>query len=209
MLDDIKFNFVPPRYYDANRSRSRVSLDYETACDLDITVVGLDRYTAHPSFRVLMAAYRIDDGPLQHWQAHEGPFPRDLREALLDPSVERWAFNSNFERVVTTRGLKIKTPYENWRCTMVLAYMHSFTGGLADVGEQVGLPRDQQKFKDGKRLIRMFTVPQKISRNQPNEWRNWITDPEDWGRFRRVQQTRCPDRRRYQKPVDLIPGARR
>jgi DNA polymerase len=158
-------------------------LDYETACDVDITKVGLDVYTSHPSCRVLMAAYRINDGSLQHWQAHQRRIPGELKEALEDPAVERWAFNAMFERVVTRRVLKIKTPRRRWRCSMVLAYMHSFSGGLGDVGEQIGLPLDSQKSKDGKRLIRKFSIPQRVTKNQPHEWRNWITDPDDWELF--------------------------
>jgi hypothetical protein len=81
-------------------------LDYETACDLDLTKVGLDRYSSHPSCRVLMAAYRIGDGQLQQWEQRDGRFPRELEEALLDPAVERWAFNAQFERVISRRVLE-------------------------------------------------------------------------------------------------------
>jgi hypothetical protein len=158
-------------------------LDYETACDLDLTKVGLDRYSSHPSCRVLMAAYRIGDGRLQQWEQRDGRFPRELEEALLDPAVERWAFNAQFERVISRRVLKIRTPRAGWRCSMCLSYMHSFTGGLEEVGEQMGLPVEVQKQKEGKRLIRLFSTPQTTSRNRQNEWRNWITDPEDWQRF--------------------------
>jgi DNA polymerase len=63
-----------------------ISLDYETRSELDLRKVGLDRYTSHPSFAVLMAAYRIDDGPLCHWEAHKEPLPQEVRERLLDPT---------------------------------------------------------------------------------------------------------------------------
>jgi DNA polymerase len=159
-------------------------LDYETACDLDLAKVGLDRYSAHPSCRVLLAAYRIDDGPLQQWEQRDGPLPGELVDALVDPQVERWAFNAQFERVITRRALKIKTPIQGWRCTMCLAYMHSFTGGLGEVGEQIGLPLEDRKKKEGDRLIKLFSMPQKVTTNFRNQWRNWVTDPEDWQRFR-------------------------
>lgn len=160
-------------------------LDYETAADVDITQVGLDVYSSPRSRpRVLMAAYRINRrGSLEHWEAHRRRMPAELKEALLDPGVEKWCFNAQFERVITRRVLKIDTPIRNWRCSMVLAYMQSFTGGLAEVGEQIGLPVEQQKTKDGKRLIRKFSMPQKTTVNQPFEWRNWITDEEDWELF--------------------------
>jgi len=163
--------------------RDTLHLDYETACDLDLRKVGLDRYSADPSCRVHMAAYRIGDGPLEHWEAHLAPFPAQLKEALLDPEVQKWAFNAQFERVITRRVLRIATPHRNWRCTMCLAYMQSFTGGLADIGKQVGLPLDSQKLKTGSDLIRIFCMPQKLSRNFTSEWRNWVTDPHLWEEF--------------------------
>lgn len=165
-------------------NRDTLSLDYETASDVDLTKVGLDVYTMPRSNpHVLMAAYRINRQRLQHWQAHQGPPPAELVEALEDPNVEKWAFNSQFERVVTNRVLGIKSPIRNWRCAMVLAYMHCFTGTLEDVGEQIGLPQNKQKQKDSKRLINMFTMPQKLSKNFIYEWRNWLTDPEEWEEF--------------------------
>lgn len=162
---------------------SVLSLDYETYCDVDIRKVGLDVYTSHPSFEVLMAAYRINNQPLQHWECHEGPIPADLRDALLDPQVLRWAFNSSFERLVSRRGLGIETPIAGWRCSMVLSYMHSFTGGLAAVGEQMSLPVDQQKKKTGARLIKIFCMPHKPTKARPYTRRNWDTDPEEWAEF--------------------------
>lgn len=158
-------------------------LDYETAADVDLTKVGLDVYTSPRSRpHVLMGAYRLN-GSLQHWEAHKRVLPAELKEAIRDPDVQKWAFGGQFERVVSERVLDIETPIKSWRCGMVLAYMMSFTGGLKEVGEQIGLSIDKQKLDDGKRLIRKFCVPQRMSKNQPFEWRNWITDPEDWELF--------------------------
>jgi DNA polymerase len=169
-------------------------LDYESKADTDLTKVGLDVYSSPRSNpAILMAAYRINrglnKGPLQHWEAHKRPMPNDLREALLDPRVQKWAFNAQFERVMTRRVLGIPTPRASWRCCMVLAYMQSFSGGLAEVGEQCGLPIDKQKLSDGKRLIRKFTMPQNFKEMQaskiaiPAIFKDWNTDPEDWEIF--------------------------
>ena len=160
-----------------------LSLDYETYCDVDIRKVGLDVYTSHPSFEVLMAAYRINNEPLQQWECREGPIPAELRDALLDPQVLRWAFNSSFERLVTRRGLGVETPIAGWRCSQVLSYMHAFTGGLASVGAQMSLPIDQQKKNTGARLIKIFCGPQKPTKRHPHTRRNWDTDPEEWDEF--------------------------
>jgi DNA polymerase bacteriophage-type len=162
---------------------TRLHLDYETYSEADLRAVGLDVYSAHPTTRILLCAYAWDGGPVQFWQESDGPFPRDVAEALADPTVQKWAFNAQFERVITRRVAKIPTPIRNWRCTMALAYMQSFTGDLADVGRQLGLPEDRQKQKDGRRLITKFSKPQRISKRNPNPIRDELSDPEDWRRF--------------------------
>ena len=111
-----------------------LSLDYETYCDIDLKKFGLDLYSAHPSCEVLMCAYSLDGGRIKHWDATNGPMPRDLRRALEDPDVLLWAFNAQFEWVITLRVLRIASPVTNWRCTMVLAYMQSFVGTLDQIG---------------------------------------------------------------------------
>ena len=47
----------------------KVSVDFETRSPVDIRKHGAYRYFEHPEARVLMAAYRIDDGPLKCWIA--------------------------------------------------------------------------------------------------------------------------------------------
>lgn len=158
-------------------------LDYEGYSETDLIKDGLDRYTADPTTEATMCSWAWDQGRVQHWQKDDGPFPREVREGLLDPEVTKWAFNAQFERVFTRRVLKIKTPIKNWRCTMALAYMQSFSGTLERVGRQVGLPEDQQKLSDGKRLIKKFAMPQKVTKNQPFRRRDGFTDPEDWETF--------------------------
>lgn len=161
----------------------KLRLDWESASDVDLTKVGLDVYSAHPSTRVLMGAYRINNGPYKHWEAHRSRIPAELVEALEDPDVEKHAFGAQFERVMANRVLGIRSPIKGWRCSMALAYMMSFHGGLEDIGEQIGLPQDLMKMKEGKKLIHLFSMPQRITKNQPLLWRDWDTDPELWLTF--------------------------
>lgn len=161
-----------------------INLDYETRARVDLTKQGLDRYSRCPDAKILMAAYSVNNGKVQHADLSRGAkMPAELKEALLDPQVEKWAFNAQFERVMTRRVLGLKTPYKSWRCTMVLAYMLGFAGDLLQVGKQIGLKEDQLKDPDGKRLIRMFTMPQRVTKSNPFEWRNELTDPEEWWAF--------------------------
>lgn len=159
-------------------------LDWETASEVDLKKRGLDVYSAHPSTRVLMGAYQFDDEAVQHWDtADTDRIPSELAEALEDPHVIKKAFNAQFERVIARRVLRLKVPYKGWRCTMALAYAHSFVGGLGDIGLQMGLPEHLLKMKEGDRLIKRFSMPQKVTKNQPHRWRSWETDPDDWALF--------------------------
>lgn len=160
-------------------------LDYETYSDVDLKVHGLDRYSASPSTEVLMAAYRIGNGPLRQWDATSDGTkpPAELADALTDPHVKKWAFNAQFERVITRRVLGLKTGHKAWRCSMVAAYMLSFTGGLADIAKQLGLPSDKSKMAGGQKLIRLFCTPQKPTANQPLRRLTRHERPKDWQDF--------------------------
>lgn len=145
-----------------------INLDYESRARANLKTQGLDRYSRCPDAKVLMAAYSLNNGKVQHADLSRGAkMPAELKEALLDPYVEKWAFNAQFERVMTRRVLGLKTPYKSWRCTMVLAYMLGFTGDLLQIGKQIGLKEDQLKDTDGKRLIKMFCVPQRVTKKNP------------------------------------------
>jgi DNA polymerase len=157
--------------------------DYETYCDLDLTQVGLDAYLGHPSAEALMLAWRFDDGPLQQWEKDDGPFPREVREALEDPRVIKRAFNAQFELQVAKRILKINTPFEGWRCTQAKAYSQSFTGNLDEVVKQLRLPMSFAKDSEGKALMKIFSMPNKVTKNQPHVRRTRQTDPEKWVRY--------------------------
>jgi DNA polymerase len=161
-----------------------LELDYETYSERDLKVVGLDNYSA--AAEVMLAAYRFNGGPVRLWDYHDGePLPRDLAEALADPHVRKWAFNAQFERVITNAALGIYSPVKNWRCTMVLAYMQAFTGGLADVGRQMQVKDDLRKMQaEGKALVRLFCGPQKVTAKQPHVRRSALTDPDKWDTFR-------------------------
>jgi len=162
---------------------TRLSIDWETKSELNITDTGVDLYSRHPSTKVLMAAYRFDDDEPEQWVPAEGErMPSDLKEALRDPSVTKWAFNAPFERWITAETLGIETDISSWRCTMALAYMYSFLGGLDDVTKQMGLK--ETKDPRGKLLIRTFCQPNKPTRNQPFVWRDRHSDPELWEEFK-------------------------
>ena len=62
--------------------------------------------------------------------------------------------------------------------TMVKAYSHSLPGSLSALCDVLRVPNDKAKDKDGRRLIRLFCVPDRFGNVQTHE-----TRPEDWKRF--------------------------
>ncbi len=162
---------------------TRLHLDYETRSNLDLRVVGVDRYSTDPSTKVLMASFKINDEKTQQWVPAEGEcMPSDLKQALHDPEVTKIGFNVQFERWITKKVLGIENPVESWKCSMALAYMFSFVGGLDDIAKQMNLKH--KKHEGGVRLIRMFCGPNKPNKTQPFVWRDNLTDPEDWETFK-------------------------
>lgn len=163
--------------------------DYETGSPVDLKGQGLDVYSSHPETHVLMCAAAFDDDEPDLWEQDKSifgtprPFPREWRKALESKGVEKWAFNAQFERVITRRVMKIATPYEGWRCGMVLGHMQSFIGSLDEMGERTGLPADKLKMKEGRRLINMFCKPQKITAKNSLIWFTKDSHPEEWELF--------------------------
>lgn len=206
-LDDKfgEFDFAP-----THQHVRTLSLDFETYCDLDLKIYGLDLYSSHPSCEVLMCAYRLDDGKVYHWDATRDPMPNRLRRALEDPDVQLWAFNAQFERVILNRVLDIWPDIYRWRCTQVLAYMHSFTGTLDMVGRQMGLSADKIKLATGKKLMNMFSKPQKVTKNQPLKRLTRETNPVEWAMFIeyniRDVEAECEIKDKLDKPKYPIPA---
>ena len=88
-------------------------IDFETYCDLDLKKVGVHRYVAHPSFRVLCMAWKLDGRAAA---STIGGVPPDLRQHLQSPDVQGHAFNAAFETAVLERlGVFAANPLS---CTM-------------------------------------------------------------------------------------------
>ena len=130
-----------------------LSIDIETYCEIDLRKSGVYRYAEDDSFELLLIAVSVDNGPVTVYDLTKEKFPQDILEALVNDSVIKWAFNAQFERLMTEHVLGIKVPPSSWRCTMVLSYMLGFSGDLAMIGRLIGL--DESKLKDpvGDKLI--------------------------------------------------------
>lgn len=163
-----------------------LSIDIETFSSINLSKSGLYRYSESEDFEVLLFGYSADDSPVKVVDFACGEtLPDDVRAALTDPSVIKWAHNSVFERVCISRYLGLPTgeylDSSSWRCTMVWAATLGLPLSLEGVGTVLGL--DKQKLKEGRDLIRHFCMPGKL--RDGTSVRHFPKDDSDkWERFK-------------------------
>jgi DNA polymerase len=114
---------------------------------------------------VMLWPYAFGDGPTLVWDVTTGePMPDDLRAGLDDGGqLTVWHNGGMFDTVVLPHALNIDLPIERVHDTMVQAYAHSLPGSLGQLCEVLKVPSDAAKSKEGKRLIRLFCMPQKFT----------------------------------------------
>lgn len=163
-----------------------LSIDIETYSSENLAKCGVYRYAESPDFEVLLFGYSADGGPVEVVDLAAGEMlPADIRSALTDPAVTKWAFNAQFERVCLSRFLGYPTGQylvpSSWHCTMVWAATLGLPLSLEGVGAVLGL--EKQKLKEGKDLIRHFCTPAKA--RDGSRFRHYPSDaPEKWALFK-------------------------
>ena len=161
-----------------------LSVDIETYSSVDLGECGVYPYVEAPDFQILLFAYAFDDEPVQCIDLYHNPLPERLRVALTDPDIIKYAFNANFERTCLGKYLGKRMLPEQWRCTMVKALTLGLPGSLGKVALAMGLPEDKQKDKEGKALIRYFSIPCKPTKVNDGRKRNLPEhDPVKWENF--------------------------
>ena len=135
-----------------------LSIDIETFSDIDIQKAGAYRYAQSEQFRIMLFAYSFDGEEVQVVDLENGEeIPHFILNALQDKEVIKHAYNAAFEWYCLNRAC-IKTPLDQWQCTMVHAMYLSLPAGLANTGEALGIAEDKKKSAVGKQLIRYFCV---------------------------------------------------
>jgi DNA polymerase len=153
-------------------------LDFETRSRCDLKRHGLDRYSKDPSTEAIILSWCINDAEPQVWLSHEGPFPEHLQLMIERPEVNKVAYNQEFERAIFNNVLKIKTPIDGWQDVMFMARYASISGSLSYVGKVLGLPEDEQKMAEGKKLIALFSKP-----NKKGVFNDHISHPAEFAQF--------------------------
>lgn len=160
-----------------------LSIDIETYSDINLAKCGVYRYCESPAFEILLFAYSADGGPVQVVDLAFGEkLPEEVKAALTDEAVTKYAFNASFERICLSRLLGLPTGEylepESWRCTMGLPL------SLEGVGTVLGL--EKQKLTEGKELIKYFCQPCTPTKSNGQRARNKpFQAPEKWSDFKR------------------------
>ena len=161
-----------------------ISLDIETYSSTELAKCGVYKYAEAPDFEILLLSYSMDGGPVMTVDIACGElFPPEVQVALLDEAVMKWAFNAQFERICLSRHLGHWLEPNAWRCTMVWSAYMGLPLSLEGAGAVLGL--EKQKLKEGKELIRFFSVPCKPTQANGGRSRNRPADaPEKWLQFK-------------------------
>lgn len=147
-----------------------VRIDIETRSRRDIKKSGVYPYCEDPDFRVLVIGYtpiRLYPGGATKLGQIRTTDPDDpdpiFVKALIDERFQKHAFNANFERVALSKwlGMPDGTYIDpaNWHCSAIRANVNGVFGTLDEVARAVRSPVN--KDAEGKRLIRLFSVPDK------------------------------------------------
>ena len=165
-----------------------LSLDLETYSSADLNKTGVYRYAESPDFAILLFGYSIDGGDVQVVDIASGEtVPKAILSALTDDTVEKWAFNSSFERVCLSRFIGLPTGEyldpTSWKCSMVWSAYMGLPLSLEGAGAVLGL--EKQKLSEGKDLIRFFCRPCKPTAANGQRTRNQPIDaPDKWATFK-------------------------
>ncbi len=157
-------------------SMTELGIDIETYSSNDLAECGVYKYVEAPDFAILLFAYAVDGGPVVCVDFACGEqLPNDILEALTDPTVTKTAFNATFERICISKWMGLPEPLDpaQWKCTMVRAARMGLPLSLGQCGEVLKLA--DGKMKEGKILIRYFSIPGKngkrhLPSDAPDRW---------------------------------------
>jgi DNA polymerase len=136
------------------------SVDYETSSPRDLTKIGAYKYAK--SAKIMCAGYAIyeentfEPAMVKPWRAWASePMPPDLLAALTDPDVRLFAWNAQFERLITQHAAGIAVPLEKWHCTAARARASAYPGKLDLCAKALGIP--QKKDLAGGKLMKKLS----------------------------------------------------
>lgn len=162
-----------------------LSIDIETRSSADISKTGAYRYAQDDDFEILLIAYKYNDEEKVIIDVKQGEIvPEYFVSWLTDKNTIKHAYNAAFEWYCFNQA-GLRTPIDQWQCDMIHGLYYGYPGGLAKIGDAIGLSEDKKKMSVGKALIRYFCVPQKATKkNGGRKYNDPKHDPEKWALFK-------------------------
>lgn len=168
--------------------------DYETRSEVDLKKVGAFEYSAHPSTRILCAAWRLGTKEelktlkSRVWSPAYNVCDAEFLEGFYDDRVKLIAHNALFEKVITENVLsKLLMSYgprhiparrgagivanlkpERWMCTAAMAAALALPRNLENACLALNLP--VKKDMEGRRLMLKYSKPRRLSQRNSNLW---------------------------------------
>lgn len=163
-----------------------LSIDVETYSGTSLPDCGVYKYVEDEDFDILIFGYSVDEGPVQVVDLLCGEeIPQDVFDAIWDPSVEKVAWNCNFERTTIAKKFGRYCPPEQWFDPMIMSACCGLPSSLDAAGEALGIDPDKAKMKVGKQLIREFSMPCKPTKKNGGKTRVFPEDdPENWALYK-------------------------
>lgn len=186
-------------------SMKLLSIDIETYSSVDLIKSGVYAYCESADFEILLFAYAVDDEEVQIIDLASGEeIPTDILKAMSDSTVIKTAYNANFERTCLAKYFHQPMPPEQWRCSSVHALMLGLPGYLDGVAKCLRL--QEQKMKEGKALIRYFSVPCKPTKVNGGRTRNLPEhDLDKWTTFKDYCKQDVEVERKIRKKLEAFP----
>jgi DNA polymerase len=158
-------------------TRDIVWIDFETASTLDLRAAGTHAYSTDASTRAIVLAYALGDAPALTWHTDGAILdwtdaPHDLRDAVNRGAIVA-AWNASFDSAIwnySTLGFPFLLP-EQVIDVMVQAGCSNLPTDLESASRALG---GAGKQKDGKKLIKLFSVDGANPNGHPTEWKQFL-----------------------------------
>mgnify|MGYP002777964593 CR=1 FL=1 len=168
-------------------TQDEMNTDVESRSAVDLRKSGAARYFEDPTTDVLLAAFQLPDGREVLWDRTK-ECPDDVAYHIRSGGLVP-AFNAMFELLAFKHVLGPRYGFpvpkvEQFRDTMAQAAAVSIPQSLDGAAQALGL--NEQKDKDGMRLIRKFSMPRKARKGEvPGRlyWNEPEDHPEDFHKF--------------------------
>jgi len=183
-----------------------LSIDLETYSSADLPKCGVYKYVESPDFDILLFGYSVNEEPVRVVDVACGEeIPESILKMLTDDSVEKWAYNAQFERICLSAWLRKHHPEHfcsysipedsvgnyldpsAWKCSRIWGAYMGLPLSLKGVGTVLKL--DEQKMSEGEDLIKYFCKPCRPTIKNGGRTRNVPQhDPEKWELFKKYNR---------------------